>query len=90
MYITNAYILRGHGKQLFCPKKVDLLTLSRTVYRYVSIIPVQMNVQCRSYAHREASATRYQVHAQLQMDRFRFVNQDVEKFVTKRVIRRTV
>ena len=41
-----------------------------------------MNVQFSSFIHRGA------LHAQLQMDCFRFVNYRYQKFVTKRVILR--
>ncbi len=73
---TYACILRGRGKPLICPKKVDR-------HFHVKILITQMNVQCSSLI-----LLRETLHAQLQMDRFRFVN--YQKFMTKRVILRIV
>ena len=67
--IISLYTLREHGKQLFFPKKGD------ENFHVNNISIIQMNVQCSSCTHKEA------LHAQLQMDIFRFVN--YQKFVKK-------
>ena len=72
---TYACTLRGRGKPLICPKKVE---------RHFHVLITQMNVQCSLFILREA------LHAQLRTDRLRFVNYQDQKFVTKRVILRIV